>query len=135
MAANKKLPGKRNVPRKNKNDSEKPKVETVDDDDDNDDNDDDDKNDVSNESISGSRPKTFEGNCRIFNFLLAFSAPQVKMRARCRAANRKVFLPFLSFSPEIAALYEVASVQIRFCLSLFDFFVWSQSKSAERNKS
>jgi len=134
MAANKKLPGKRNVPRKNKNGSEKPKVETVDDDDDDDDNDDDDKDDVSNEQPFPAADRKLSKETVGFSTFCWFS-PQVKMRARCRAANRKVFLPFLSFSPEIAALYEVASVQIRFCLSSFDFFVWSQSRSAERNKS
>jgi hypothetical protein len=98
VAANRKLPRARDVPRKNKSGSGKPKAETADDDDDG--KNDDENDDASNESISGSRPKTFQGRerGRIFNFPPTFSASQVKTRARCRAVNRKVFLPFLSSS-------------------------------------
>lgn len=129
---------------KNKNGSGKPKIETPvteggrDDDNDDDDDDEDeneDEDDGSNESISGSRPKTFEeGNSRIFNFLPTFSAPQVKTRARCCAANWEVFLPFLSSSPEIAALYEATGVQIRFCFRSISSFGRSPEEQSRMSR-
>lgn len=69
------------MPWKNKNASGKSKVETADHGED-----DDDDDDASNESISGSRSKTFEGeNGRILNFLPTFSAHCKLKRAHVAA--------------------------------------------------
>jgi len=80
VATNKKLRAK-DVPRKNKN-GEKPK--NADDGEDDDDNDD--KDDISNEPISGRRPKTFEGgNVVGFSTFCQLSSYRKLKRARVTA--------------------------------------------------
>lgn len=72
------------MPRKNKNGSGKPKVETNDDGKDDDDDDDD---DASNESISGSRPKTFERGYAVGFSTFCRLSPHRKLK-RARVAAR-----------------------------------------------